>query len=60
MSESFYHKITDEQWKIIEPHLPKPKSTGRPALNPRKVFNAIFWILDLYAGKVRKLEQHLS
>lgn len=46
MSEIFYHKITDEQWEIIKSHLPKPKSTGRPALNSRTVFNAIFWILD--------------
>ena len=46
MSKSFYHKITDEQWKIIEPHLPKPKSTGRPGINPRTAFNAIFWMLD--------------
>ena len=46
MSETFYHKITDEQWKIIKSHLPKPKSTGRPALDSRTVFNAIFWILD--------------
>ena len=46
MSKSFYHKITDEQWKIIEPHLPKPKSTGRQGINPRTVFNAIFWMLD--------------
>lgn len=46
MSKSFYHKITDEQWKIIEQHLPKPKSTGRPGINPRTAFNAIFWMLD--------------
>ena len=46
MSKSFYHKITDEQWKIIEPHLPKPKSKGRPGINPRTAFNAIFWMLD--------------
>lgn len=46
MSKSFYHKITDEQWKIIEPHLPKPKFTGRPGINPRTAFNAIFWMLD--------------
>ena len=32
ISKSFYHKISDEQWKIIEPHLPKPKST--PGINP--------------------------
>ncbi len=46
MSKSFYHKITDEQWKIIELHLLKPKSTGRHALNSRTVFNAIFRVLD--------------
>ena len=46
MSKSFYHIISDNHRKIIEPHLPKPKSTGRPGLNPRIVFNAIFWVLD--------------
>ena len=46
MSKSFYHTISDNQWEIIEPHLPKAKSTGRPALNSRTVFNAIFWVLD--------------
>ena len=29
MSEKFYHEITDKQWEIIAPHLPKQKSTGR-------------------------------
>lgn len=33
MSEKFYHEITDKQWEIISPHLPKPKSTGRLNLN---------------------------
>ena len=46
MSKLFYHKITDKEWEIIEPHLPKPKSTGRPGINTRTAFNAIFWILD--------------
>ena len=46
MSKSFYHRISDSQWEIIEPHLPKAKSTGRPALNSRTVFDAIFWVLD--------------
>ena len=46
MSKSFYHTISDTQWEIIEPHLPKSKSTGRPPLNSRIVFNAIFWVLD--------------
>lgn len=46
MSKLFYHTVTDTQWKIIEPHLPKTKNTGRPSLNPRTVFNAILWVLD--------------
>ena len=46
MSKLFYHTVTDTQWKIIEQHLPKTKSTGRPSLNPRTVFNAILWVLD--------------
>lgn len=46
MSSSFYHTITDSQWKIIEPHLPKAKNTGRPRLNSRTVFNAILWVLE--------------
>ena len=45
MPEIFYHKITDKQWKIIEPCLPQAKSGGRPALGSRTVFNAILWIL---------------
>ena len=46
MSKLFYHTISDNQWEIIEQHLPKPKCTGRPSLNSRKVFNAILWILE--------------
>ena len=46
MSKLFYHTVSLAQWEIIEPHLPKPKSTGRPSLNPRTVFDAIFWVLD--------------
>ena len=46
MSEKFYHEITDKQWAIIAPHLPKAKSTGRPSLNQRTVFNAICWVLS--------------
>lgn len=46
MSNSFYHKdLTDSQWNKINFLFPKPKSVGRPALNPRMVLNAILWIL---------------
>ena len=49
MSNSFYHEcycLTKTQEEIIKPLLPKAKSTGRPALNPLVVFNAILWILS--------------
>jgi len=42
-------ELTDKQWEIIEPILPKSKSKpgkrGRPPVNKRAVFNGILWIL---------------
>ena len=41
-------KLTDEQWKKIEPLLPQPKKPrrgGRPWADNRKVFEGILWIL---------------
>lgn len=41
-------KLTDEQWKKIEPLLPKPKTSrrgGRPWADNRNVFEGILWIL---------------
>jgi len=40
--------LTDEQWKRIEPLLPKPKrrrTRGRPPKDPRCVFEGILWVL---------------
>ena len=48
MLNTFYHgrySLSNLQWNFIESFLPKPKVRGRPALNPRTVFNAILWIL---------------
>lgn len=40
------HALTDEQWLLIESLVPKRKArTGRPARNPRLMFEGIFWIL---------------
>lgn len=40
------YEVTDEQWKIIEPHLGnKVKRTGRPQADNRKLFNSMLWIL---------------
>ncbi len=41
--------LTDEQWEILEPLIPKPPrredGRGRPWKDPRDVLNGILWIL---------------
>jgi transposase len=40
------HQLTDEQWSIVEPLIPKKHaSTGRPPANPREMLDGILWIL---------------
>jgi transposase len=40
------HELTDEQWERIKPLLPPQKpSTGRPAIDHRRILNGILWIL---------------
>ena len=39
------YELTDEQWTLIEPHLPKGADTGRPRVPARTVWNGIFWVL---------------
>src|SRR5690606_28677420 len=42
-------ELTDKQWEIIEPGLPKSRSRkgkcGRPPVDKRAVLNGILWIL---------------
>ena len=40
--------INDDQWKLLEPLLPKQKRNpkgGRPAINNREVLEGILWVL---------------
>ena len=40
--------LTDEQWNLIEPHIPFKwgiQHKGNPPLHPRKPMNTILWIL---------------
>ena len=41
--------LSDKEWQLLEPLVPKPKrrkdGKGRPRKNPREVLNAIIWIL---------------
>jgi len=40
------HELTDEQWVLIEPLLPRSAArTGRPSRDRRTLLNASFWIL---------------
>ena len=40
------HALTDEQWQLIEPLVPKSTArTGRPPKDPRVMLDGIFWIL---------------
>ena len=37
--------LTDEEWRVIAPHLPKPRATGRPREWPmREILNGIFYV----------------
>ena len=44
--------LTDEQWLLIAPLFPPPNPShrGRPTLDPRCVFNGIFWKLSTHSN----------
>ena len=38
--------LTDDEWDLLEPHLPASKKRGRPRLHsPREILDAIFYVL---------------
>ena len=37
------HDLTDEQWQMLEPHLPRSTKAGRPWADHRRVVNAVLW-----------------
>src|ERR1700722_12709695 len=38
--------LTDAEWLVIAPHLPKPSATGRPRKWPmREIVNGIFYVM---------------
>jgi transposase len=39
------HRLSDEQWELIEGLFPAPAKTGRPPVDRRTVVDGIFWIL---------------
>ena len=46
MRKAFQSDHLDAEWSCLEPHLPIPKSSGRPKLHStREILNAIFYIV---------------
>ena len=39
------HRLSDQQWSLIEDIFPKPKAMGCPPVDPRDMIDAIFWRL---------------
>jgi transposase len=45
MKIAFYDSsLTDAQWEVLEPMLPKPKKLGRPPISRRPIIDAILYI----------------
>jgi putative transposase len=46
MRKTYQTDLSDAEWARIEPHLPVPKTPGRPRIHPpREILNAIFYVL---------------
>ena len=44
MRRAYQTDLSDEEWEVIEPHLPHPKASGRPRLHPlREILDAVFY-----------------
>jgi len=40
-----YRELTDNQWNMVQSHLPKPAKTGRPRCDDRTTINGIIYVL---------------
>ena len=46
--------LTDAEWRVIAPHLPKPYATGRPREWPmREIVNGIFYVMRAGCASVQ-------
>ena len=45
MNKVYDTDLTDEQFALVEPFLPKPKRMGRPPADPRAVLNGILYLV---------------
>ena len=45
MCANYPSDLTDEQWQVIRPLLPKPAPRGRPRIDRREILNAILYLI---------------
>lgn len=58
MKRACQRDLSDEEWGVIEPHLPVPRSPGRPRLHPlREILDAAFYVLK--SGGAWRLLPHV-
>ena len=51
--------LSDEEWALIEPHLPSPKTTGRPHVHtPREILYAVVFFYVLRSSGAWRLLHH--
>lgn len=44
--QAYPSDLSDAEWKLLNPYIPKAKSGGRPRAHPmREILNAIFYVL---------------
>lgn len=37
--------LTDDQWALLQPMIPKPEKLGRPRTDPRRIFDALLYVV---------------
>jgi putative transposase len=46
MRTAYQSDLSDEEWEVLEPHLPVPRAPGRPRLHPlREILDAVFYVV---------------
>jgi putative transposase len=45
MSTNYSSDLTNEQWQVIRPLLPRPAKLGRPPIDRRSILNAILYVV---------------
>ncbi len=46
MRTAYQSDLSDEEWEVIESHLPVPRAPGRPRLHPlREILDAVFYVV---------------